>query len=892
MFNKRGSGGNERGPAGEGKTGDTAPDGESVGEHPSDGVEKGRPSRGAERSELTGRERAPEYRPPAGTTIRFILLILAVTVGGLYAFTPIYYLIPAKMESYLLGLWNCFETVPGAQERYDFSDPEKAREWEAMSQALESCQRPVFLDAALWVIVGMVLLFGLALVLYWVHPWWTIRRGRFRPFDQVRHRSIVAALDRLGARMGLAHSPTWLLAPRPRRTDGQAFGRFGRRYIVLDIGLAVRLSQGDPRAEAIVLHELAHLRNRDVDKTYLSICLWRSFIVVVAAPLIALAVYHALPRTAPVLRLPADLVIAGLEAPASVTSERNVVRFYSAIDLVFTFVDPYVFGLIPILTVLVYLARNAVLRTREIEADSTAAREGAAAGWLVSVLAGRARTAKALRWAPLRDHPSTGRRAGLLEDPALALRPSLIEFAMIGPIVGLLAVNVQFLANQQLLLAFRQVNTLSADLATGLLIGPLLGGLLTVSLWRAAASAPQRPGLLLWTGAPLVLAGGFLAGSLLPFFVQRLGFDVAGGAGNDIAALGWGQVAVTSALLAAGVLVVSAWFLSMTSHILPGHHTRKWTMPAVTAAAVIAGTAWFSAWYAFRDTDAVEIWRLFFRYDMAPGGHWYDAWSYASGVSFPVLDGVTANPLTLPGLTLLWLVPVLALTRSRTLGSLRGPLIIGATGGLLVVAAGLALPFAARAVLPEAVRHDAREGEFWSFQAVYWHTSIWIAVAGQAVVAAVTAASSTRLRPARTLLAISLTSLIGTAGVVASYAAAGCINLFGGGQGQCPPSVNAELTEGLHVIAVHGVVVAVPAAALGTALSLAIRRWRGPAAADNALPAPSVPYRMPMAVRVTLTVLALAYLAAGAAYFPEVVQLWLYWTGGPVGMTGVIVPNG
>ncbi|MEO3814369.1 M48 family metalloprotease [Sphaerisporangium sp. B11E5] len=793
------------------------------------------------------------------------------------------------MESYLLGVWNCFEIIPGAQEPWDLSDPAKIREYELMRRALESCQRPAFLDAAAWVVLGMALLYGLALVLYWLHPWWIIRRGRLHPLDPVRHRSVAATLERARMRMRLTRPPTWLLAPHPRRSDAQAFGRFGRRCIALDLGLAVRLSRGDPQAEAIVLHELAHLRNRDVDKTYLSICLWRSFLVVVAAPVVALAVYHALPWTAPVLRLPADLVIAGLDAPPSVTGDRSVVRFHTAIDVVFAFVDPYVFGLIPVLTVLVYLARNAVLRAREIEADGTAAHEGAAARPLVAVLSGRTRAAKAPRWAPFGSHPAPGRRAHLIEHPAGALRPSLPEFAMIGPIVGLLAVNVQLLVSQQLLLTFRWVNTLLADLVTALLIGPLLAGLLTVSLWRAAVPTARRAASSLWTGAPLVLAAGFLAGSLLPFFVQRLGFDAGGGAASEIAAMDWSQVAVTGVLLAAGALVLSTWFLSVTFRLLSEDDGRRWTMPAVTAAAVVAGTAWFSAWYTFRDTDAEGIWRPFFRYEMPPGDHWYDAWAYVSGVSFPVLDGVTANPLTLPGLTLLWLVPVHALARSGRLGSLRGPLLVGAAGGVLVLAAGLVLPLVAQAALPEAVRHGGTlEGEFWTFKEVYRHTCVWIAVIGQAAVAAVTAAISTRLRPVLTLLAVSLTGLIGTAGVVTSHAVAGCVNLFGGGQGRCLPAVSAQVAGDLHVIAVLGVVAAVPAAALGVVLSVAVRRWRGRA---GALTMPSVPVRLPAPVTVTLTVLALAFLVAAAVHSPEVVRLWTSWVGGPGAESGVIYPT-
>ena len=40
--------------------------------------------------------------------------------------------------------------------------------------------------------------------------------------------------------------------------------------------------------------------------------------------------------------------------------------------------------------------------------------------------------------------------------------------------------------------------------------------------------------------------------------------------------------------------------------------------------------------------------------------------------------------------------------------------------------------------------------------------------------------------------------------------------------------------------------------------------------------------------RITLIVLAAAYLTAAAIYVPEIVRLWVYWTGGPGADTGVV----
>lgn len=51
----------------------------------------------------------------------------------------------------------------------------------------------------------------------------------------------------------------------------------------------------DPSAfRAVMLHELAHLRNRDVDKTYFTIGIWRAFVVVALIPFLILNLHPVL----------------------------------------------------------------------------------------------------------------------------------------------------------------------------------------------------------------------------------------------------------------------------------------------------------------------------------------------------------------------------------------------------------------------------------------------------------------------------------------------------------------------------------------------------------------------------------------------------------------------
>ena len=83
--------------------------------------------------------------------------------------------------------------------------------------------------------------------------------------------------------------------------------------------------------DAIVLHELGHIRNRDIDQTYLAVAIWQAFVVAALLPM-------------------AGLLISGKLSPPAPLIWRAVV-----------------------LALLVYLLRNSILRSREFGADARVA---------------------------------------------------------------------------------------------------------------------------------------------------------------------------------------------------------------------------------------------------------------------------------------------------------------------------------------------------------------------------------------------------------------------------------------------------------------------------------------------------------------------------------------
>ncbi|MFC9948476.1 M48 family metalloprotease [Streptomyces pratensis] len=139
--------------------------------------------------------------------------------------------------------------------------------------------------AALWLAVGIT---------YWLLPVYRLRRRRLRPFRPDVYPDIQHTLNGLLALAELRCPVRFVVDLRDQRPTGLAFGRVGRRHVMLGGGL-LRLHGIDPEAfHAIVLHELAHLRNRDVDIAFLTLICHRLFIFAVAVPMVVTAPFALL----------------------------------------------------------------------------------------------------------------------------------------------------------------------------------------------------------------------------------------------------------------------------------------------------------------------------------------------------------------------------------------------------------------------------------------------------------------------------------------------------------------------------------------------------------------------------------------------------------------------
>ncbi|MFD6231334.1 M48 family metalloprotease [Streptomyces sp. NPDC060232] len=242
-------------------------------------------------------------------------------------------------------------------------------------------------SALLWIQLGVLGLFWtLVAFLYWILPGRRIRRRGYGPLDNGSFPGLPEELARLMRSVGVDQRVNPLVDLLDGRVNALCFGRVGKRYVMLSRGL-ITLRHSDPEAfRAIVLHELAHLRNRDVDIAYLTLIASWMF-----SRLVAIPVTIAYPLA----------LFDPSAGPAS---------FYlgtAAGTLLFALAVP--------------LIRNAVLRSREFHADARAAAWETRGTGLAAVLSTQ-RAIDAQAADPpvelLRPHPLAARRLDALSDPA------------------------------------------------------------------------------------------------------------------------------------------------------------------------------------------------------------------------------------------------------------------------------------------------------------------------------------------------------------------------------------------------------------------------------------------------------------------------------------------
>ncbi len=571
-------------------------------------------------------ERRPRLNPfafPSDTAFRFGLLVAAVLGANLYVWQWIAN--TSDRDEVITGVETCLGLSPtGAPSTEQFA---------AATDAFSACLASVYRYQVGWMLGGTAALLLVAIGLMLAAPLWITRRRKLRPLTTADAPAVVAEMEELAREQGL-DPPRLLWNPLDASAGGLAFGHPGRYSVAIGGGLVVKQTADPPAFRAIVRHELAHIRNRDVGITYFTLAVWYAFLLVAVLPFIV-------------------TVLDDQDTLANVTWR------------------------LAVLALVVYLTRNAVLRSREVYADLRASVPDGPAGALRRVLAGLPR----LSGDPLSRlrsvHPDPGRRLTAIDDT----RPLFPLGAIVAFAAGLTA-TIAYDGVVTLLSTFVD-DPFDLRFLAGLVFVPLAAGVVGVAIWREAfaAHADGREPASPWVDA-VALAAGFVIGPELA--LDRIATPV--GDESLLRELDSLDGLLWAAALVAGLVLLVAWIRTSASwwlRALGGHRP----LLAQAAGLLVAGAA-FSTFTAVYTTVRELRPSLAFSRDASSAEHQLvdaQVWAVPERAWQFVMDGelmvIAHKPYLVPVLALLILFPFAAAFARR--GPLEAPWAFLDPGGRL-----------------------------------------------------------------------------------------------------------------------------------------------------------------------------------------------------------------
>jgi Zn-dependent protease with chaperone function len=554
-------------------------------------------------------ERRPRLNPfafPSDTTFRFGLLVAAVVGANLYVWQWI--ASATRGREHVEGVLECLALSP--------SSAASLEQLTASSKAYSDCVAQLYRYQVWWMLGGTAALLLVAAAIMLAMPLWITRRRRLRPLTAADAPAAVETVAELAREQGL-RPPRLLWNPLDTAPGGLALGHPGRYSVALTGGLVVKHAADPPSFAAVVRHELAHIRNRDVGITYFTVAVWYAFLLTSIVPF-------------------AFTLID--EQPATIWS---------------------LAWRLAVLALIVYLTRNAVLRSREIYADVRASVPDGPDGALRRVLAALPRPTTGTFGRLRRVHPDPERRLALVDDT----RPLFPLGAVVAFAAGLTA-TIAYESVVQLL------STIVADpidlrFLAGVAFAPLAVGVVGVAIWREAfaALADGREPAPPWLDG-LAFALGLVLGPELALERSITAEDTLFRELLTLSGLAW------AAVLAAGIVLLFAWIRTSASgwlRALAGRRPRAAQAAGLLVAAA-ALTVFMGVFYSLRGSrEALAFSRAASEVEHAA----VDAqvWAVPLRVWQFVLDGqllvIVHRPYFVPVLALLCLFPLGALLVRR-----------------------------------------------------------------------------------------------------------------------------------------------------------------------------------------------------------------------------------
>lgn len=553
------------------------------------------------------RPRLDPFALPSETTLRFVLLVVAVLGTSLFISNWLYYSVSD-------GAADMQAQVACTEEHRALSAVEGPL---AGGPQLQRCLAPIKhrMGEGILLGTGAMVLLGVLLYLGW--PIVKRRRRRLRPLA-ADVPQVADAIAQLSAEAGLRRPPRVLWNPLGTSGGALAFGLPWRPQLALSAGIVAACFRDRPAFDAVLRHELAHLRNGDIAKTYLALAMWWALVVGAIAPLVV------------------SLALGDNDAGT-------------------------LWGFawrLAILAALVLLTRNALLRSRESYADLRASGWDGDQGALRRVLeampappTGRLRRLIGL-------HPEPARRRELVDDCAPLFRLDAASAFAAGIAAGIAFPNVVSVLD-----LLTTATGLYSDIRTygALLVAPWIAGVMTIGAWRATQAALARGLTVPRMYAPAIgLAAGLAVG-------QALSLDAVVGTGAVAGIGARALMALWCALLLAFVSLFIRWLVICAQAWLPAvaRAPRRALMAACVASSLVLswGVGQFSAITefvdVFREAAPLKEELAAFAAAMAPG----EAGAFDTGtmaLASGILDLVSTKGLTFAALAAVWAFPLSA----------------------------------------------------------------------------------------------------------------------------------------------------------------------------------------------------------------------------------------
>ncbi|MFV2124703.1 M48 family metalloprotease [Micromonospora sp. LOL_013] len=578
---------------------------------------------------------------PSDTSVRY-----AVLAGMVLATTSIIY---TRLWLDRLGpdspYQGCSAELTQLGNVWQIAEPLPA--YRPIMERIAGCLRNDAAAASSWAMVGIVVVAAAAVAGYLALPRWRIRRRGLRPLGPEAPEGLVAHLDTLATRAGLTRAPTFWLDPYAL-DQAHAFGT--QRHCHVPLHPAAVGDFADParrgRFDAVVLHELAHVRNRDIRYTYLTQTTWWSFLLLAVVPYLVFRL------------LPLGFGDADGWWPAPMhpeTAQRQV------------------FLSVAVLIVVVLLTRQSILRVRETYADVTSA----AIGDPDQLRQLAQEQGQRSRWWWLSSHPPARQRARLLLDPTRLPATGIVVAAGAGFAVALLQSSANGLLVQLVLRFFGDPTAFfmaypTLSLLTHFTGALLLAGIAAVIGWHAVLRQQLLPGVRRPWLAPPVLAGALAAGVLAgePFAIYH-GSVGSWGLFDSVGATGWARWISAGALV--GMMLVVVLWVRQAAQVFTGmvDRTPRWGVLLTTLVAAIALYPYHVSWSGMHDSPlmATVVDFLIVNPDLAWTAEWSPpARSWATRASLPMV-AIAA----IPGSALLLAAPSVAVTVLALLRPPAGP---------------------------------------------------------------------------------------------------------------------------------------------------------------------------------------------------------------------------